>query len=327
MLLDFACPGAERSTENVTTTADADDPAQAQTFLAAVARRALEGPAASNHLHGGDRIRSVAPPPPLASLFLSGLARGAFNDIDYVVGNLRHLVSLPASITRPWRAASLSLAPFLAMVITLIILVAVRFDTKREQARLAELFAGQPAIPALLDRYIQLATEIESGASEPGTVRILLASRLHAWLEAGHHWTDAEVRAALGEERMTVARQTVEAHAAPTAEELAAAEKALPRILVDQEAAAQRERRKMALEVVFVVWAGVFGLWGLTELGGCLLAACEPHAAPVWAGPGGRARTQGIPHASTGTLAPGVDSDLHHLPERLVASCPRGIGS
>jgi len=75
---------------------------------------------------------------------------------------------------------------------------------------------------------------------------------------------------------VNLARQLVGTHAPLTGEHLEAARQALPRILTDHQKAAEQERRELMLTVVFIIWAGLYLLWGLVELTGCLASRCSP---------------------------------------------------
>ena len=156
MLLDFPCPQlAERIPPPEELAADTT--AEAQAFLDAVARRALEG--AGTASRPGQLLARVPLP---AGVFLASLAKGSFERMDAVAGNLRHLTSLPAELSRSWRVASLALVPVVSISLALMLLLGMywfvkhhrEFETAWQTAQAHSVHANETGHgPGVLPRY------------------------------------------------------------------------------------------------------------------------------------------------------------------------------
>src|SRR5207244_856612 len=92
IILEFPCSGILSSTH----AGFPIDVIGVQSFLEEIARQML-GPS--------------PPAPPAAQSFLTVLKRRGFGKLEFIIGNVSHLISKAPEVTRAWRAASLTFLP------------------------------------------------------------------------------------------------------------------------------------------------------------------------------------------------------------------------
>ncbi|MBN1674599.1 MAG: protein kinase [Kiritimatiellae bacterium] len=119
VLLDFPCPGLP-----VEATANPAKIGSVQRFLNQVALAALEGKVVQPEQAA---TRRVGKPMPLdAHEFLATMARGGFQTVETLLGNLQPLLRKPATVSRRRRAVSVAAYPFI-LVFTLLLVAVLSF--------------------------------------------------------------------------------------------------------------------------------------------------------------------------------------------------------
>jgi eukaryotic-like serine/threonine-protein kinase len=151
VLLDFAAPMQREHVAGATYSGN--DAVWVQAFLSDVAAEALHC------------TRRAARIPLHARQFLDSLRRGAFDKVEYIVGNLHSLLTKPAEITRQRRIASLALVPALATIIGMILAGLVVFEQIRSDRIWRDLYPDRPSM-RLAARIYGAAQDDEGPAAE-----------------------------------------------------------------------------------------------------------------------------------------------------------------
>jgi uncharacterized RDD family membrane protein YckC/tRNA A-37 threonylcarbamoyl transferase component Bud32 len=222
LILDFAGPGVSH--------ADAPrscrDVAEMQSFLSEIARVAL-----------GDN-----PAPPDAQSFLAALSRRAFEKPEFIIGNLSHLVTKPAEVTRGWRAMSLVFLPACFALLGILAAGLLNFERIRTERAWRSLYPGRPLFHHAAYTYVEQVedqTEGKDMSEDLLLARAYLLNHFSDVITNQTFWSNPTLRAGFGasEERMIKA-----ALAAPPPEPKIAqeAERVVPKWIRKKEA---QERR------------------------------------------------------------------------------------
>lgn len=154
VLLDFPAPGV--TTTRAAAPVDCRDNQAVQAFLASVAAIALEGKVAAT-----PKMNSIVALVPLhARAFLTSITAGTFDEVRYIVGNLRSLISKPAEITRTRRTAALLLVPAFALGMSVLLGALVTFERARWDRVWAAHYPGEPSLRVAAEIYVDALDEV-----------------------------------------------------------------------------------------------------------------------------------------------------------------------
>ena len=227
-ILDFCCPGLPQAGA-VTTPISLNGVEDMQRFLDLVANTALQRPSG-----GTARENGAALVPLHAQSFLSTLARHAFEQAEFIVGNLHSLISKPARITRAWRAASLTLAPAIILGFSLLLVGMISFERIRWERRWAALYPGKASLRTAAQVYTESIKQYRKGEitdKEVESNRIYLVNRFGPVLADDAFWRDQELTGVFTESERTQLRKAVREDTAPSPEVAQEAERSVtPRI-------------------------------------------------------------------------------------------------
>jgi eukaryotic-like serine/threonine-protein kinase len=265
LLLEFPCPDLPASElERPESPRAATDETAAQHFLHSVARLALEG-----------TTGQAAPVPMPAQAFLQSLARGGFSQARMIVGNLESLLSKPGEITRSRRAASLALVPIFLFCFAFVAAGIVGFQRFRKEKAWNAAFPGEPSL-ALMDRVHNMtADSLEKGTATSNNLR-----RVEAYFVTHYAhlitndavWKDPRLTATLAEIKEDRLRKMVREFEPVSPEQMAKAERDVPRRLRSQD----RAQRTDTLWAIFGVVIAGFIFFALVDVIGCLVLRVNP---------------------------------------------------
>jgi uncharacterized RDD family membrane protein YckC/predicted Ser/Thr protein kinase len=258
VLLDFPAPGVPVDRQAAVTV---DGVPGIQQFLDRVAQQALaERPGATP---------KVAPVPPHAQSFLAGLAKGAFEKSEYIIGTLHSLISKPAEITRAWRIASLGLAPALMLGLGLLIAGMLSFERIRAERAWNAAYPGKPALQTVAELYQSAVEEAQAGTNtrDAELIRAFVVRHFSDIITNDAAWTRPEVRGDISEGTRFLLTQAVVGHRAPTPADLEEAARVMP------ERIKQEEQKIRIVPIWILLGSGIlFGaLFALVELAGGLV--------------------------------------------------------
>jgi hypothetical protein len=169
---------------------------------------------------------TVAIPLP-AQDFLAGLARGAFAQPEFIVGNLLSLTFKPAQITRPWRFASLALIPVMLLGFAFLVVAMVNFETFRWQRHWINQYPGRPSLRAAANVYFE---EVNSKHKrDVPLMRVYLTHHFGDLLTNDAFWSSASVADNFEQNERNSLRQAVSQSPAPTQSKIQEAETLMAR--------------------------------------------------------------------------------------------------
>jgi uncharacterized RDD family membrane protein YckC/predicted Ser/Thr protein kinase len=263
VLLDFSAPG----TANEPASAAGEWSIQSvQKFLDAVASAAL---------HGQATTRNTAALVPLhAQSFLTSLARGAFEEARYIVGNLQSLIARPAEVTKAKRFASLAFVPAITLFFAVFIIALIAFDQLRWSRDWAQSFPGRPSIRAAADLYADRVEEAERSEEDARNAKLVgayIARHFTDVITNDAYWASPSRVMAATEVRPHLLHAVV-SHSRADAETLAEAERSVPRWLAKRE----RGQRTTMLYIGSGMALMIVALAALVELAGALIFRMSP---------------------------------------------------
>jgi hypothetical protein len=140
-----------------------------QQFLAQVAGTALEGSDAASG--GVESCRALVPLH--ARSFLEGLARRAFDEARFIVGNLQSLIAKPAEITRARRAASLAFVPAIAFLLAALLVAMLDFARIHWERAWGAAYPGQPSLRIAAEIFRDESESLKEGNGDPKELELV----------------------------------------------------------------------------------------------------------------------------------------------------------
>jgi len=268
LVLDFPAPGLA----NVPTSDEAGELGSqegAERFLARVARLALEGPAAS----GTEPIR--APVPLHAQSFLSSLVRGTFEEVRFIVGNLRSLCAKPTEISRARRAVSLAFVPLLVAVLSVSIAGIVSFDRIRWDRAWTAAHPELPSMRSAAELYDYRKDLVELSAQHRQdfeAIGIYIASHYGELITNAQFWASPAGRLLQGSSEQDALEDALKRFANPTAEQAAEAERRVSKRLAEHE----REQRFLGFQIAISLAVLIPAIAALVDLLGAAAFGLSP---------------------------------------------------
>lgn len=156
--------------------------------------------------------RALGPLSPEASAFLAALKRHAFERAEFIVGNLSVLVSKPAEITRPWRAASLIFLPACFVLFGILAAALTNFERIRWERAWKNLYPDKPSFLHAAQIYIGEVEEKNEQQSQ--LARAYLVRHFSEVITNQAFWGNPELAASLGETERRIIKESLAAPAA-----------------------------------------------------------------------------------------------------------------
>ncbi|MEW6156475.1 MAG: protein kinase [Verrucomicrobiota bacterium] len=264
LLLDFPAPGlAADSTPPASSRWSLQSISDVQDFLSQIARLALRGRVdAGSDSHG--------PLPEPAQVFLTSLAKRAFEKIEFITGNLHSLNTRPAEVTRPWRAASLVLVPTVLLLLAVSTAGMVRFERIRLDRAWTEAFPDKPPLVRVSELYmgmLELKNESQLTDRQLILIRIYLAHHFGDLITNEVVWARPELSQAFPNETRALLKSALANLPPITPEDLQVAEHSMKLLLQES----VQEDGLMVLWIVVGVVVAFGGLFALLEF---LAAVC-----------------------------------------------------
>jgi serine/threonine protein kinase len=121
---------------------------------------------------------------------------------EYIVGNLSVLVSKPAELTRPWRAASLLFLPACFALLGILAGAVVNFEAMRWDRAWSNRYPDRPSFLRAAGIYLGYAEEEKAGekqARELHLARVYLVSHFSDVITNEAFWSDPALRSTFAE--------------------------------------------------------------------------------------------------------------------------------
>jgi uncharacterized RDD family membrane protein YckC len=283
LLLDFGWPGLRVEP-------DAGGPiplngvAEMQAFLDLVAREGLversAGIIQDFKASGSERAQAGEEPKPFrwfrtvvplhAHSFLLSLAQRAFEQPEFIVGNLRSLVTKPGQVTGAWRGASLAMIPLLVLGVALLVVATINLENTRWRRQWTSLYPGKPDLRPAAQLYHRAMEQKSTGAQRTAELtRAYLVNHFGPLLTNDTFWANHTLTGDFDEADQLLLRQAVTGYPAPTPKTVKEAETALAPYIQPQPG----ETIATVSVIVLVFGAAVFSL---IEFFGCLLFGQSP---------------------------------------------------
>ena len=242
LLLDFPCPGL-RADSPTPPPLPLEGMGDVQRFLDEVARVALTEP----HL----------PLPLSAETFLRSLAKGTFEKVEFIVGNLQSLIARPAEITRGRRAASLAFAPAVMLMLSVLGVATISFQRIRCDRAWARAYPDKPSLRAAAQLYTDAVRDLRRRKTDTRErnvklIRTYLAHHFSSLITNDAVWTRAEFREAVARQNRPILQEAVTGHPASTLADLEEAERTV----------SARIRAQEQFTLVKLVSFFTGGIWG-----------------------------------------------------------------
>jgi eukaryotic-like serine/threonine-protein kinase len=224
VFLDFPCPGLS---------AEAQPPMLegvpgVQQFLDRVAQHALGGRPGANP--------QAAPVPLHARSLLTSLAKGTFENPDFIIGNLRSLAARPAQVTRAPRAASLSLVPILMLGLGILVAGILRFERIRFERAWHAAYPGKPALTTLADLYAStIDAQSHTNTHDAELTRAFIVHHFGDIITNDEAWTRPDLRDHFPAMTRSLLKQAVMGHLPPKPADVDEAARVLPERIAEQE--------------------------------------------------------------------------------------------
>jgi eukaryotic-like serine/threonine-protein kinase len=225
VLLDFPCPGL---TVEAQFPPVLDGVPAMQQFLDRVAQHALGGRPGANP--------QGSPVPLHARSFLASLAKGTFEDPDFIIGNLRSLVAKPAQVSRATRAASLALIPILMLGLGILVAGMMGFERIRFERAWHAAYPGKPALTTLADLYASaIEGQSHTNNHDAELTRAFIVHHFSDIITNDEAWTRPDLRDHFPAMTRSLLKQAVIGHLPPKPADVDEAARVLPGRIAEQE--------------------------------------------------------------------------------------------
>ncbi|HWN96180.1 MAG TPA: protein kinase [Methylomirabilota bacterium] len=268
VLLDF--PAAASPSPATSTFLDGLE--TAQKFLDSDARYALQGAAESSTANAGEPIHALVPTH--ARSFLTSLARGTFDHARFVIGNLQSLVSKPAEVSRPRRAASLAFVPLLILMLGGSLAGIVSFDRIRWDRAWTAAYPELPSMRSAAELYAHRAEAAKEGEESKALELIgaYITTHHSQLITNKHFWASPLGKMMEGTSEQEMLQQALAQHPEPSALRRAEAEQRIPKRLARHD----RDRRFLGFKIAAGMALFIPAVVALVELLGALAFGVSP---------------------------------------------------
>lgn len=253
LLFDFPCPGLQEA-DHQPAPLPLASVADMQRFLDLVANVALENSDALLSPTSASKTVAKAAKKPAVAIplhaqdFLASLARGAFAQPEFIVGNLLSLTFKPAQITQGWRFASLAFVPVILLGFAFLVVAMVNFETFRWQRQWTAQYPGRPSLRAAANVYFEEVNgKRKGGGKDAPLMRVYLTHHFGDLLTNNTFWSSAPVANNFKQNERALLRQAVSESPAPT-----------PRAIQESETLMTRRVRVQQWNITIILFVGMF---------------------------------------------------------------------
>lgn len=180
--------------------------------------------------------------PPEAQSFLAALNRRAFEKPEFIVGNLSHLITKPAEVTRGWRAMSLVFLPACFALLGIFVAGVLNFERIRTERAWRNLHPDRPLFHHAAHIYVGYVEDQAEGtdvSEDLPLARAYLVNHFSDVITNQTFWSNPTLRAGFGVSEERIIREALAA--SPPAPKIAQeAERVVPKWIKKKEA---QERR------------------------------------------------------------------------------------
>jgi hypothetical protein len=210
--------------------------------------------------------------------FLATLARRGFEQAEFIVGNLQSLISKPARVTPAWRAASLTLAPAVILLFSLLLAGMISFERIRWERQFAALYPGKPSVRIAAQLYGAAIKDYRKGGAPDEhveSIRTYFVNHFGDVLADDAFWGNQELTQGFSESERNFLRKALSENTEPSPRAAEEAESLVAKI--------QEQERVESVQTAWIVIGGFVcgaAAFSLLEFLGCLIFGQSPILRP-----------------------------------------------